>query len=164
MAFTGGISHTAGIEGAFGDNDEYIKSRNRIQVEGIDGTMLETDFQMWYYKNGLRRRSVRTRGLIEVIDATEGGARIEGTRLMTLKDVVAEYCSRPLPFEEIEKNIPDAYSAETKTKLAAEWHKMRQQIDSIDTQVKQGLAIQEKPAAGTAPAAVCGGTDARPEA
>ncbi len=45
MAFTGGISHTAGIEGAFGDNDEYIKSRNRIQVEGIDGTMLETDFR-----------------------------------------------------------------------------------------------------------------------
>ena len=43
-----------------------------------------------------------------------------------------------------EKNIPDAYSAETKTKLAAEWHKMRQQIDSIGTQVKQGLAIQEK--------------------
>ena len=152
MAFTGGISHTAGIEGAFGDNDEYIKSRNRIQVEGIDGTMLETDFQMWYYKKWFEKAIRANEGLIEVIDATEGGARIEGTRLMTLKDVVAEYCSRPLPFEEIEKNIPDAESwldvtetaAETKTKLAAEWHKMRQQIDSIDTQVKQGLAIQEK--------------------
>lgn len=144
MAFTGGISHTAGIEGAFGDNDEYIKSRNRIQVEGIDGTMLETDFQMWYYKKWFEKAIRANEGLIEVIDATEGGARIEGTRLMTLKDVVAEYCNRPLPFEEIEKNIPDAYSAETKTKLAAEWHKMRQQIDSIGTQVKQGLAIQEK--------------------
>ena len=71
MAFTGGISHTAGIEGAFGDNDEYIKSRNRIQVEGIDGTMLETDFQMWYYKKWFEKAIRANEGLIEVIDATE---------------------------------------------------------------------------------------------
>ena len=70
MAFTGGISHTAGIEGAFGDNDEYIKSRNRIQVEGIDGTMLETDFQMWYYKKWFEKAIRANEGLIEVIDAT----------------------------------------------------------------------------------------------
>ncbi len=37
MAFTNGISHTSGIEGAFGDNDEYIDSRYQVYVEGIDG-------------------------------------------------------------------------------------------------------------------------------
>lgn len=50
MAFTNGISHTSGIEGAFGDNDEYIDSRYQVYVEGIDGQKLKTDFQMWRYK------------------------------------------------------------------------------------------------------------------
>ena len=50
MTFTNGISHTSGIEGAFGDNDEYIDSRYQVYVEGIDGQKLKTDFQMWRYK------------------------------------------------------------------------------------------------------------------
>lgn len=32
-------------------SDEQYKQRRKIvEVEGIDGTMLETDFQMWFYK------------------------------------------------------------------------------------------------------------------
>ena len=46
LAFTGGVSHTKGIAGVLGDNDEYIKSRYLMEVEGIDGTILNTDFQM----------------------------------------------------------------------------------------------------------------------
>lgn len=78
LAFTGGKSHTSGIEGALGDNDKYIKSRCLMEVEGIDGTMLQTDFQMWYYKQWFEK-AIRDGGdRMRVIDATEGGARIEG--------------------------------------------------------------------------------------
>lgn len=41
MAFTNGISHTSGIDGAFGDNDDYINSRYLVSVQGIHGEELK---------------------------------------------------------------------------------------------------------------------------
>ena len=92
LAFTGGKSHTSGIEGALGDNDKYIKSRCLMEVEGIDGTMLQTDFQMWYYKQWFEK-AIRDGGdRMRVIDATEGGAKIEGAENMKMSEVVAGEC------------------------------------------------------------------------
>lgn len=144
MAFTGGISHTAGIEGAFGDNDEYIQSRHLIQVEGLDGTMLETDFQMWYYKKWFEKAIRANRDLLEVIDATEGGAKIDGAEIATLRDVVENYCKKPFVFAEIEKNIGSAYSEEKQTKLLHALKEMKPLTLALQEQIKKGIRLQEQ--------------------
>lgn len=54
MAFTNGISHTEGIEKAFGDNDEYIQSRTLMDVECIDGKILKTVFKCGVTNDGLK--------------------------------------------------------------------------------------------------------------
>ena len=103
LAFTGGKSHTSGIEGALGDNDKYIKSRCLMEVEGIDGTMLQTDFQMWYYKQWFEK-AIRDGGdRMRVIDATEGGAKIEGAENMKMSEVVAGECPAEFDFRKIEQ-------------------------------------------------------------
>lgn len=144
MAFTGGISHTVGIEGAFGDNDEYIQSRHLIQVEGLDGTMLETDFQMWYYKKWFEKAIRINEGMLEVIDATEGGAKIEGAQIMTLKDVVESYCGQPFVFAEMEKNIDSAYSEEKQTRLLQALREMKPLTMALQEQIKAGIRLQEQ--------------------
>lgn len=70
-----------------GENVDFFK------VKANDGGMLITDrafyqfivfFETWIEKNPQR----------EYINATEGGAYIEGTKLMTLKEVLDQYCQK----------------------------------------------------------------------
>lgn len=144
LAFTGGVSHTKGIEGALGDNDEYIRGRHIVEVEGIDGSVLETDFQMWYYKQWFERAIRINQGVVHVIDATEGGAKIEGAELRKFADVIAEECKHKLDIYEIEKNIPQAFSSEKQRKLLKKLKIMRQSVIDFEKLLEKTIAEQEK--------------------
>lgn len=144
MAFTNGISHTKGIEGAFGDNDEYIQSRYCIQVEGIDGTMLETDFQMWYYKQWFEKVIQINKKFVKVLNATEGGARIAGAENCSLEDAVSKECRKELDIYRIEQGIPNAFSAKQQEVLKSELKKIKQQIQEFTSVVDENISEQEK--------------------
>lgn len=141
LAFTGGKSHTSGIEGALGDNDKYIKSRCLMEVEGIDGTMLQTDFQMWYYKQWFEK-AIRDGGeLVRVIDATEGGARIEGAENLKMSEVVEKECSRELDFRKIEKTIPQAFTEEEQKELAQKYRKLKEQALNLQEFIEKQMDV-----------------------
>lgn len=140
LAFTGGKSHTSGIEGALGDNDKYIKSRCLMEVEGIDGTMLQTDFQMWYYKQWFEK-AIRDGGdRMRVIDATEGGARIEGAENMKMSEVVAGECPEEFDFQKIEQAIPPAFSAENQKKLEETYRKLKLQAEDLQKFIEKQIS------------------------
>jgi hypothetical protein len=147
LAFTGGKSHTAGIEGALGDNDAYIKSRVLMEVEGIDGSMLQTDFQMWYYKKWFERAILEMGDTLTVIDATEGGARIEGTQIRSLHDVIEMECRKELPFRELEQEIPEAFSISEQKQLLQELTDMRTRAKALEDYIKEQIQFQENIAA-----------------
>lgn len=139
LAFTGGKSHTSGIEGALGDNDKYIKSRCLMEVEGIDGTMLQTDFQMWYYKQWFEK-AIRDGGdRMRVIDATEGGARIEGTENMKMSEVVAGECPAEFDFRKIEQAIPSAFSVEEQQKLEKAYRNLKLQAGDLQKFIEKQI-------------------------
>lgn len=90
----GNVSHAGG---------EYSRIKNEqdgiCYIPGIDGNMVKTrrdwmSFLLWY-KNIIKNSS----GEFEVIDATEGGALIEGTKIMSLSDVVDKYCKISFDFD-----------------------------------------------------------------
>lgn len=56
-----------------------------MQVKGNDGTMLDTDYQMDMYRKWIENEILKLPEDITVINATEGGAKIEGAKVMTLK-------------------------------------------------------------------------------
>lgn len=128
LAFTGGQSHTKDIVGTFGDNEEYIQSRVIVEVEGVDGTMLETDFQMWFYKQWFEKVIQMNKGQIEVIDATEGGAKIEGTVNQTLAETIEQECKKELDIYELEKSIPTAFSVEKQQELLIKLKGLKQEV------------------------------------
>lgn len=143
MAFTNGISHTEGIEGAFGDNDEYIQSRLRVQVEGIDGTMLETDFQMWSYKKWFEKYLTTRKKKLTVIDATEGGAKIEGTIIQTLHETIQTECGEELAIYEIEQKIPPAFTKEQQERLLGKLRDMNRRVDTFRMEIESLIDRQE---------------------
>lgn len=144
LAFTGGLSHTRGVKDALGNNENYIESRCIVQVEGIDGSMLETDFQMRMYKKWLEQAIQTYKDSVRVIDATEGGAKIEGTEIRKFEEVIETECRIPVDFLEIEQKIPEAFSPEQQYKLLKKLRSMKKGIVNFKAILENTLDMQER--------------------
>ena len=144
LAFTGGVSHTKGMEEVLGDNDEYIKKRHLMEVEGMDGTMLQTDFQMWFYKQWFEKMIRINKDEVRVIDATEGGAKIQGAEIMTLREVIDTYCTSEFDLYEIEQKIPPMFSKEQQKKLHKNLISIKADIITFQSIIDNIISEQEK--------------------
>lgn len=144
MAFTGGVSHTKGINEAFGDNDEYINSRTLMQVEGNDGSILETDFQMWYYLKWFERAIKLYENDFSVINATEGGARIEGTEVLPLKTAIERECKGELNVYELARSVPPMFTEQQQKELLEELEKIPLLLEEFRCCVEECIRKQKE--------------------
>ena len=144
MAFTNGISHTKGIEQAFGDNNEYIESRLLMDVEGNDGTMLKTDYQMYIYKHWFENLFLANKDNYEVINATEGGAKIKGTKIAALKDTIAVECQKKLDIYGILEEIPPMFDREQQERLLGKLKNMPDEVKKFQKHLDEVISKQEK--------------------
>ena len=75
---------------------EYIQSMPVIEVEGNDGTMIPSN-QLWIdFRRGLEQK-IASHPDKTMINATEGGALIAGTRPEKLAWVIDHYCCDTIP-------------------------------------------------------------------
>jgi len=81
--------HSTHAEGIAGDREDQ-KRVHKI-VEGIDGSPVETRHD-WYAYLTWFQDAIKDFPEITVVDATEGGAKIIGTKIMSLKQAIEEYC------------------------------------------------------------------------
>lgn len=65
------------------------------RVPDVHGRLVYTDEQMYVYAEQFMSDFLQTSR--QIIHASEGGMRLQGTRVMTLRDAAAQFCSRPLP-------------------------------------------------------------------
>lgn len=134
LAFTGGVVHTKGVERSLEDNESYIQKRHIVEVEGIDGSVLQTDYQMWFFKQWFERIIQNNKDVLRVIDATEGGAKIEGAEIRTLKEVIECDCKTEFSIYEIEAGIQPMFSLSQQRRLT-------EQLKSIKTEMRKFESI-----------------------
>lgn len=98
LAYTDDKYHTDSIHRQFDDGNEVTtdKLSDALMVEGIDGKPVRTSetfnlFRCFFEEN------IALTGT-DVVDATEGGAKIAGTRIMTFQEAISQYCTDSLPF------------------------------------------------------------------
>lgn len=144
LAFTNGISHTSGIDGAFGDNDEYIESRFPMQVDGIDGTRLDTDYQMWRYKRWFEKAIKQYHDEIEVINATEGGARIEGVVNRRLDETICRECRMEADIFDRIKQILPAFNIQQQKKLLHEYNDLEDKALQFQKSLDESICTLKK--------------------
>ncbi len=90
LAFTDNRTH---VRGSFFDNEEFNNAReNELEIEDVYGNKVFTSTAMFSYKLWFERYITNHAAHIKVIDATEGGAKIDGTEIMTLREVIDTYC------------------------------------------------------------------------
>ena len=144
LAFTGGNTHTKeATVGRTLSDEKYIQNRRIVEVEGIDGTMLETDFQMWFYKQWFEKVIKMNQDQIKVIDATEGGAKIEGTIIQTLEETIEKECKQYVDFYEIEKQIPPAFLPQEQKELLHKLREMKADVRSFKKKIDNMIVQQE---------------------
>lgn len=92
LAYTGGRTHAAGTVFAKDAPEGAL-----LEVEGINGGAVPTDRTLNAMRDWLIKRIALLPEGMEVINATEGGAKIEGTRVMTFREAIDGYFKEQFP-------------------------------------------------------------------
>ena len=107
LAYTDGKKHSEEAHKAFGDTNNISESHSGILwTEGIDGGMVKTTETFNLFRKYFENQALQKRNLL--INATEGGAKIHGTKVMTFKEAIDAYCicQKPCNMNEYLKDIP----------------------------------------------------------
>lgn len=105
LAYTDGKKHSEEVHRLFGDSNQVPEnSTGDLWVEGIDGKPVRTTPVFNLFRDYFERAALDKGRLL--IDATEGGAKIHGTKIMPFKEAIDTYCTKPK-----QKNM-DAYLKE----------------------------------------------------
>lgn len=99
LAFTGDKRHSDTVQkdGFKAKNElgEKAKKNNNLWVESIDGGKVRTTDIFNLFRYFFETEALKN---ITVIDATEGGALIHGTKIMTFSEAIEQYCTKKLPY------------------------------------------------------------------
>lgn len=73
---------------------------------------------------------------IEIIDATEGGALIKHTTIMTLQEVIDRYCQKEYDIEGIIKSVPKLFAGEDENLVVEALNNMKANLKSLGVTMK----------------------------
>lgn len=139
LAFTGGQSYNQTLIKDSKSNQDYIDSRVRVWTKDYQGNPIETDYQMDMYRRWLVKE---IKGLSEdyhIIDATEGGAKIAGTIIRSLREVIDTYCTRSVDFPQLLQEVPDAYNEEQRQYIIDNIQKEPQRLRDLISVIDDGI-------------------------
>ncbi len=143
LAFTGGQSYNSGLKMDEKENEQHQKKRVIVQVKGNDGTMLDTDYQMDMYRKWIENEILKLPEDITVINATEGGAKIEGAKVMTLKEVI-DSCTKEIDFEKLLQKVPLAFSEEERQDIINEIKEEPKRLEEVKENIKKATEVAEQ--------------------
>lgn len=86
---------------------------NTLWMDGIDGKPVLSSYEFQIYLNWFEEE-IKLNKKLCVIDATEGGAIIRGTKIQTLSETIEQECKHEVDITEIMKSIPDRFTAKEK--------------------------------------------------
>lgn len=143
LAFTGGQTYNSGLKMEQKEDEQYQKKRVIVQVKGNDGTMLDTDYQMDMYRKWIENEILKLPEDITVINATEGGAKIEGAKVMTLKEVI-DSCTKEIDFEKLLQEVPLAFSEEERQDIITEIKEEPKRLEEVKENIKKATEVAEQ--------------------
>jgi len=135
-----GYSHGQGVS----INKKEDLSKVKYWVEGYNGEKLPStriwkNFLTWF-ETEISQTDVRC------IDATEGGARIRGTEIMTLREVIDTYCTNKeeiIPLNSLVKKKKGSINTELATVFTA-FHNLIEHFEYLADNAEKGLQRLER--------------------
>lgn len=137
-----GKTHAAGT--AYEKNVAASKEKDMFYVKANDGGELLTARNFYqflrFFEDWFRMFPDR-----KYINATEGGAFIEGTEVMTLRDVLNQYCTRSVNVTDKIREIQTGFQPTAeKEQVVKVFEERRQQISILLKQAEKAVAYLDK--------------------
>jgi len=139
LAYPGNRSHAK----AAYDDEVDRKDGIYFEVEDIYGGQVLTRMDMNHYRRWFEDQ-IAAAPTLHVIDATEGGALIHGTEVMTLKDAIAREQKADYDFGALLDSVPNLFTPEEQQAVEAEISAFPNQITAAKTKLEDGLKLFQK--------------------
>lgn len=120
-----------------------ILEHNCVEVEDIYGGKVKTTKDMAYYLEWFETQ-IKNDSHIEVIDATEGGAKINGSNIMKLSLVIQEKCQMEFDMIDYLRNIPEPLAGEDKKQLNELIQEVPDAYNSLYQDVLDGIELYKE--------------------
>lgn len=138
LAYTNNQTHAEGNQGFSKIDQEQISKRKMFKVEGYYGDEVLTDYVFLGMKNSFETHLAKIRETDhkrEIINATEGGIKIQGFRQAAFKEFIDSFCIRDCSLE-VKTLIPP--------KKALDWEPFHKEILILLEQYKEVIQLAEK--------------------
>ncbi|HQD50401.1 MAG TPA: DUF115 domain-containing protein [Defluviitaleaceae bacterium] len=128
LAYTDGKYHAQSCQIGQEETDED----DRFEVEGIYGGKVWTN-SVWYtFLMWMEKFIYHSSGKL-FIDATEGGAKIHGTEILTLKESIEKYCQKTFDVDEkLKEIISNHEKVYQNEKLKTLLNNLKNNLDKLD--------------------------------
>lgn len=144
LAYTNNKSHA---DGTFQEKMEEQNTRCFMMVEGNYEEKVPTrpDFKLfldWY--NAYIEGCKRYRENFKVINATEGGAKIQNTEIMPLREAIDLECTKSVDIQACLKQLPPMLSKENRTWAVEYLQGMSKQFQQLVGDAKKAKTLYQK--------------------
>jgi hypothetical protein len=139
LAYKGDITHAEGDICRVQNEESGI-----CYLEGIDGKPVKSRHDWKIYLKWFESSILETKGMGRVIDATEGGAKIHGTEIMTLKDAIDLYCKEPIDVAEIMQQLPVTFDRQGLKLIYDYLEQAHQEVKSFPSKAEEVVTLCKK--------------------
>lgn len=91
LAYTDDKQHSDEAHAAFEDDNTIDDQKEYLWTEDIYGNKVKTTTVFNLFREYFERRAEDNKGTL--VDATEGGAKIKGSKIMTFREAIDQYCT-----------------------------------------------------------------------
>lgn len=135
LAYGDGATHAGGVVKKIRSEEEGME-----MVEGIDGNMIKSRYDWVIYRDWFEK-VIEAKKDIEVIDATEGGALIHGSTIMTFADVIDRYCHNAFDFAEILENKPYTFVGTEYEEVKKAVFHLKKDLNNVKQKSMEGIKV-----------------------
>ena len=142
LALTGNKTHA---DGTFQDKMEEIDVKNSdyFEVDAVGGGKVLTRSDFKLYLDWFETRIKEWKN-ITTIDATEGGALIHGSKVMTLKSAIKKYCKKEFNVKWHIDHSEKLFDGENKEIAVKFIEGIPKKLNEVEKKAKEGLRYYEK--------------------
>jgi len=139
LAYTGEHTHAGGYDNHILNEEMFIE-----MADGIDGRQVKTRgdwiiFRDWF------EDFIKVNEQVNLIDATEGGILIHGSKVMAFEAAINEYCEgKTFSFKKLLEELPATFDVVDFEPIKLRIHRMDKGFCNILSKSKEGKKIAEE--------------------
>ena len=121
----------------------YRLDEKKLAVKGYYDDIVYTTWDYNEYRKWFEKM-IEEEGCPEVINATEGGAKIAGAIQMSLQEVLDTYCGKSFDFKKAIQDVPVTFTKEDIPRLLALWNDSVRNFEQLKRRFKEGIRLAEE--------------------